>query len=70
MATAMEKRLAAKAAATPSEGFNLVAFDDFEEAGEELTVVGHFATEAEAMAAKADRESADPDEKLFIYGAG
>lgn len=66
---ALEKRMAAKKAMIPESGYNLVGLDDMAvDPSEELYLVDHYDTEAAALAAKSERESVDPDEKLFVYG--
>jgi hypothetical protein len=48
-------------------GYNLVGLDDFEEAGEQLYLVGNFKTKEEAEKAKKDYAK-KTDDKLFVYG--
>jgi hypothetical protein len=62
-----DKMLAAKDRMTPKVGANLVGFDDFEEQGDELYMIGHFASVEEAEAAKAERLKENPDEVVFVY---
>lgn len=64
----LEKRLAAIKDKTPTEGFNLVGVDDFEAAGDDLYLIDHFATEAEANQELAKRKAADPNLTLYVYG--
>lgn len=61
--------LAEKDRFTPEHGFNLVGRDDFEPAGEQLYLVGHFPRREDAEAAMAARLAENPDEALYIYGA-
>ena len=51
----------------PNEGFNVVGVDSFEEPGDELYLIGHFATREEAEAARATAERENPMEKVHIY---
>lgn len=67
--SAMTERMDAKDELTPDQGFNLVGFDDYEEPGDELYLIAHFDTRAEADAALRERQSADEDEVLYVYGS-
>ena len=67
--TPMEKRLAAMEKLIPKSGFNLVGVDTFEDAGEELFLIGNFKTRAAAEAELAKRRK-DNDEPMYIYGPG
>ena len=54
---------------TPTTGANLVRDDDFEEDGEQLYLIGHYETEADANEAM-DAEKASPDyngDRLYVY---
>lgn len=51
---------------TPEEGFNVVAVDAFELAGEALYLVGHFETREEATAAAQAHERASGD-RAHVY---
>jgi len=64
----LEKRLAAKEKLTPKAGFNLVGVDDFEPAGDDLFLVGHYETRDEAEAEMDRRLAAQPSGKYYIYG--
>ncbi len=64
------KRLAAKQTMTPKTGANLVGVDDFEPAGEELYLVGHFESAEAAERAKVRRLKANPSEALYLYRQG
>ena len=66
MATNFEKRLAAIDRLTPREGFNVVAVDDYEEAGDDLYLVGQYKTkeDAESHAANHTKETG---EKAYVY---
>jgi hypothetical protein len=61
------KRLAHKAQLIPETGYNLVGLDDFEPPGEELYLIAHFATRAEAERAMELRLKENPDERLHVY---
>lgn len=50
----------------PSEGFNVVGVDSFEEPGDELYLIGHYTTREEAEAAKAEHEKTTED-AVHIY---
>jgi calcineurin-like phosphoesterase family protein len=52
----------------PEQGFNLVGVDSYEEAGDELYLIGHFATRELAEKAKVDAEKKTPGESVYIYG--
>lgn len=64
----VEKRLRAKEAVTPAVGWNLVVIDDYEPAGEELTLASTHPTRAEAEAEMARRKKASPDAEFAVYG--
>ena len=64
----IEKMLDARRNLTPTEGFNLVGIDDFEPFGEELYLVGHFATKEEAIAEQQRRDRLYPGHTYVIYG--
>lgn len=61
--------LAEKEKFTPASGANLVGVDDYEDPGECLYLVGHFATVEAAEQEKANRLAKDPEEKLYVYPA-
>lgn len=66
MLSLFEVMAAQKLRFTPKTGYNLVGLDDFEPFGEELYLVGHFATRQEAeQALKAERGCHD---RIYIYG--
>ena len=67
-ATALDKMLAAKEAATPEEGYNLVVVDTFDELGADLTVVSHHATREEAEQAKVEAEAENDVDEFYVYG--
>jgi len=52
----------------PDKGFNVVGVDSFEEPGDELYLIGHYATREEAEAAKASAEKSSSD-AIHIYTA-
>lgn len=64
----ISKMLAAKESLIPTEGYNLVGLDDFEDPGEELYLIGNYATAAEAEVVKVARENAGEGDRMFIYG--
>ena len=66
MDTVME-RVKAMDRFIPREGFNVVGVDSFEEPGDELYLIGHYATREEAEAARANAERENPMEKVHIY---
>ena len=51
----------------PAAGFNLVGRDDFEDFGEQLYFIAHYATIEEAREARDRRLQEDPNEDLIIY---
>jgi len=65
MDTVME-RMKAKNRFIPSEGFNVVGVDSFEEPGDELYLIGHYATREEAEEAKAKHKETSED-AVHIY---
>lgn len=66
--TDLELRLAARARCTPEHGWNVVAVDDYEPAGEELTLVSHHDTRAEADTAAKKKTDANPGTVFYVYG--
>jgi hypothetical protein len=64
----MQAMLAQKKAMTPKKGFNLVGLDDFEEPGEQLFLIGHYESKAEAEKADKEHNSRNKDVRTFIYG--
>ena len=69
MQTDIEQRLDLKAKLLPKTGYNLVVLDDYAETiPEELSLVKHFETLAEANAKLARLQKANPDTRYFIYG--
>lgn len=67
MATPMEKMMDERESMTPDTGYNLVGFDDFEDPGEMLYLIGHFDTAEEAEAEKKKRLEKNPDEVMYVY---
>jgi hypothetical protein len=68
MKKAMDARIAAKKKLIPKKGFNLVGVDDYEEAGDDLYLIGNFPNEAAAKTAQAARKKKNPNEVTYIYG--
>jgi hypothetical protein len=66
--TDLDKRLEAIKEKTPKEGYNLVGVDDFEDAGDDLYLIDHFATWDEAHKELVRRKAADGSLTLYIYG--
>jgi len=64
----IEKMMAAKRALMPKEGYNLVGVDDYEEPGEDLYLIGNYASAEDAEAAKLAKENDGCSDKMFIYG--
>lgn len=62
-----EKRLNEKERFIPDEGFNLVGVDTFEDPGEELFLIGNYATKEEAEKERKNRLKDNPDERFYIY---
>jgi len=65
--TPLKKRIEAMKEMTPTKGFNLVGVDDYEEPGDELFLVGNYATREAAELERSVREKASPDVKFYIY---
>lgn len=63
----LDERLAAKKRLTPKSGFNVVAVDTFEPAGDELYLVSHHATRAKAEAKRAAYAKEHPMEPVYVY---
>jgi len=54
----------------PTDGYNVVQVDDFaRNIEDELELVGHFDSKDEAEAKVEELVAADPDAKVYIYGA-
>ena len=53
---------------TPKTGFNVVAVDDFEPAGEQIYLVAHRDTREEAEQALKDFQAKNKTDKAYIYG--
>lgn len=68
MSKYLKAMLAQKEAMTPKEGFNLVGLDDYEEPGDQLFLIAHYDTRAEAVAAEKDHNRRNKDVRTFIYG--
>ncbi len=65
----IDARHEAMQAMIPKSGFNLVGLDDFErDPADELFLIGHFDTQEEAEAARADRLKSSPGLKMYVYG--
>ncbi len=66
----VEKMLSAMERMTPKTGANVVGVDDFEDPGEELYLVKHCASVAEAEAyAKAYRKKHPDSDPVHVYPA-
>jgi hypothetical protein len=65
--TFLDKRLAAIAEFTPTSGYNVVGVDDYELPGDELYLVAHVDTMAEAQTIVEQRHARNPEEILNIY---
>lgn len=65
----LKKMLAAKDAAIPKSGFNLVELDDMAQPGEELTVIANYKTKSEATQAMADYKKQNPGVHVAIYAS-
>lgn len=52
----------------PTDGFNVVGVDDFEDPGEQLYLVGHYATREEAQAALKKFQDRNPGHMAHVYG--
>jgi hypothetical protein len=63
----IDKMLDAKERMTPTEGFNLVGVDEYEEPGDELYLVGNFLSKNAANLERQRRLKENPTEKLHIY---
>lgn len=68
METTYEKRLAARLRCRPETGFNVVAVDDYEEAGDELYVVANY-DDRESAEAHAKSHTEETGEKAYVYGS-
>ena len=65
--TQLELMQEAKEKALPKKGFRVVGVDSFSRPGDELYIVGDFATREEAEAKKAEKEKGSEDQ-FHIYG--
>jgi len=65
----IKSMLAAKDAMIPESGFNVVELDDFASPGEELTVLSHHDSRADAEAALKQYKKDQPKARLAIYGS-
>jgi hypothetical protein len=65
---ALEKMAAAKRSKTPTTGYNVVGVDDFEMPGEELYLICHCETRAEADKVVAERTKKNPGATFYVYG--
>ena len=64
----LKERIDAKRKLIPTTGFNVVAVDDFELPGEELYLVGHYATRKEAEAELKRFRERNTTDVAYIYG--
>lgn len=65
---AIQAMLAQKRKLTPKVGFNLVGLDDFELPGDQLFLISHHTTEADAKKAQKVYAKTNAGIKTFIYG--
>ena len=64
----MYAMLAQKKKMIPKEGYNLIGLDDYEKAGDQLFVIDHFKSKAEAEGAEKKYKAKHRNTKTFIYG--
>lgn len=64
----MDKAFEAMKKMTPKKGYNVVGVDDYELPGEELFLVGNYATEEEANAACEAEKKDNPGTEYYVYG--
>ena len=64
----ISKMLQDKKRMLPKAGFNLVGVDDYEDPGEQLYLIGNYASRPEAEAEMKKRQKAGNSDKMFIYG--
>ena len=63
----LDKMIANKESLIPKSGANLVELDDFEEPGEQLSLIAHYETAEEAEEAKRERLAVRPNQVLYVY---
>lgn len=68
MSDYLKAMLKQKKSMIPKKGYNLVGLDDYERSGEQLFLIGSFASLKEAEKAQKKHSKSNPDTRTFIYG--